>query len=64
MKPEELIKTHNTDAMEWAKSFKETILENNFDLETIIDESYMVGWFANAIMTMYDKSGEQDVQIR
>ena len=52
--PEQLIGELNTDAMEWAKSFKKVVQDNNFTLEEVIDESYMVVWFANVIMCQYD----------
>lgn len=42
---------HNPDAAAWAKFFMETI-EDNPNIN--IDEALMVGWFANAMMAMYD----------
>jgi len=42
----------NPDAMAWAKFFVETT--KNMDRDAFRDESYMVGWFANAMMTMHD----------
>lgn len=43
---------HNPDAMAWAKFFVETT--KDMDREAFRDEGYMVGWFANAMMAMYD----------
>jgi hypothetical protein len=42
----------NPDAMAWAKFFVETT--KNMDRDTFRDESYMVAWFANAMMAMHD----------
>jgi hypothetical protein len=49
---DELTKTQNIDALEWAKSFLHTwggriIREEDIDL--------MTGWFANAIMAGHDR---------
>lgn len=43
---------HNPDAMAWAKFFVETT--KDMGREVFCDESYMVGWFANAMMAMHD----------
>ena len=51
----DLIRTRNTDGMQWALAFRTAIDENNFTIEDVRDPSLMVGWFANAIMTQYDK---------
>ena len=42
----------NPDAMVWAKFFVEHT--KNMDRDAFRDEEYMVGWFANAMMAMYD----------
>ncbi len=42
----------NPDAMVWAKFFVETT--KNMDRDAFRDESYMVSWFANAMMAMHD----------
>lgn len=42
--------TGTRDATVWAKEFLKTVIENGI----MIDEEYMVGWFANAIETGYD----------
>jgi len=42
----------NPDAMAWAKFFCETT--KAMPRETFDDESYMVSWFANAMMAMHD----------
>jgi hypothetical protein len=42
----------NPDAMVWAKFFVETT--KNMDRDVFRDEGYMVGWFADAMMAMYD----------
>jgi hypothetical protein len=41
----------NPDAQAWAKFFCKTIQENP---AIELDESYMIGWFANAMMAMHD----------
>ena len=46
----ELVRTGNTDAYAWAKSLIGTAKDNNF----IIDEEVLMGWFANAMMTVRD----------
>lgn len=53
-KVDDLIKQQDTDAMKWALAFKRIIIENEFTIDDMKDESYMVGWFANAMMTQYD----------
>lgn len=47
------IPDESTDASLWAKSFIEHKNRNNWSLEDI-DESLMIGWFANAMMAMRD----------
>jgi hypothetical protein len=42
----------NPDAMVWAKFFVETT--KDMDRDAFRDESYMVAWFANAMMAMHD----------
>lgn len=39
------------DAREWARFFCKTLLKNK---DIVIDEEFMTGWFANAMMAMYD----------
>lgn len=39
-----------TNASIWAKEFMDTIIEHDID----VDEDFMLGWFANAIMAGYD----------
>ena len=43
----------NPDAKAWAEFFMKTKEENNWSLADI-DESLMIGWFANAMMAMHD----------
>jgi len=43
---------NNPDAMAWAKFFIEKT--KDMDRDSFRDEEYMVGWFANAMMAMYD----------
>ena len=43
---------NNPDAMAWAKFFIERT--KDMDRDSFRDEGYMVGWFANAMMAMYD----------
>jgi hypothetical protein len=42
----------NPDAMAWAKLFVETT--KDMDRDAFRDESYMVAWFANAMMAIHD----------
>lgn len=42
----------NPDAQAWAKFFIETT--RDMDRDAFRDESYMIGWFANAMMAMHD----------
>lgn len=44
---------NNPDAKAWAEFFMHTLKENNWSIEDI-DESLMIGWFANAMMAMFD----------
>ena len=48
---------HNPDAQAWAKFFIETT--KDMDREVFIDEGYMIVWFANAMMAMYDSMNPQ-----
>lgn len=43
----------NPDAREWSKFFIQTIQEQNLKIQDI-DEEFMLGWFANAMMAMHD----------
>lgn len=43
----------NPDAKVWAEFFMKTKDEKNWSLDDI-DESLMIGWFANAMMAMHD----------
>lgn len=43
---------HNPDAHAWAKFFIKTT--KDMDCNVFRDEEYMIGWFANAMMAMYD----------
>lgn len=43
----------NPDAQAWAKFFIQTKKEASWQIEDI-DESLMLGWFANAMMAMHD----------
>ena len=54
MTPNYDIKIHsNPDAQAWAKFFIQTKEEASWRIEDI-DESLMLGWFANAMMAMHD----------
>lgn len=57
--PLDLVKEQNTDAQKWAKAFMDTKEKNNF----VIDEALMIGWFANAIMTMNDKLKNEEKDL-
>ena len=48
---------HNADAQAWAKLFIETT--KDMDREVFRDEGYMIVWFANAMMAMYDSMDPQ-----
>ena len=48
---------HNTDAQAWAKLFIETT--KDMDRDVFRDEGYMIAWFANAMMAMYDSMDPQ-----
>ena len=48
---------HNPDAQAWAKFFIETT--KDMDREVFRDEGYMIVWFANAMMAMYDSMDPQ-----
>ena len=48
---------HNPDAQAWAKFFIETT--KDMDREVFRDEGYMIVWFANAMMAMYDSINPQ-----
>jgi len=50
---EEINLLETTDAQVWAKEFIRIKNENNWTLEDI-DESFMLSWFANAIVTAQD----------
>ena len=43
---------YNTDALAWAQEFMKTVRQNNVE----VDEDFMLGWFANAIMTGFDSA--------
>jgi predicted transcriptional regulator len=38
---------NSTDAMHWAEQLVKTARENNFTLEQVLDEGWLVAWFAN-----------------
>ena len=44
----------STDTMHWAKNLVATAKENNFTLEEVLDESWLVGWFANYWAAVHD----------
>lgn len=48
---EDLVKNQDTDAQKWAAAFIDSFKGKNQP-----DESDMIGWFANAMMTMHDKT--------
>lgn len=52
---------HNPDAKVWSEFFMKTKAENNWTLSDI-DESLMVGWFANAMMAMHDHLHNTKIQ--
>ena len=46
--------TTSTNAMHWAENLVATAKENNFTMEQVLDESWLVGWFANYWAAVYD----------
>lgn len=61
MKPDQLLKDQNTDAQAWSKSFMELYLGRH---PPVVDESFMISWFAAAIETAKDvghKEGRQEL---
>lgn len=53
------------DAVAWAKFFVET-MNNHKDNdrlvdELVLDEGFMIGWFANAMMAMYDSMYNKEI---
>lgn len=50
----------NPDAQAWAKFFMETI---KFKSDLVIDESLMLGWFANAMMAMHDHIKQVEPEV-
>jgi len=44
----------STDAMYWAKELVATAKKNNFTLDEVLDESWLVGWFANYWAAVHD----------
>lgn len=43
----------NPSSKDWAEFFMKTLKENNWEIADI-DEALIHGWFANAMMAMYD----------
>jgi len=52
--PVDLVKQQITDGHLWAKSFMDTLNAGHFTKDDI-DESLMIAWFCNAIVTAQDK---------
>ncbi len=52
----------NPDAQAWAKFFMATVKEKEWCIDDI-DEGLMLGWFANAMMAMYDHTIAINKQI-
>jgi len=50
----ELLST--TDAQVWAQQFMLMLEENP---AAVVDESLMISWFSNAMMTMHDRTREK-----
>lgn len=47
----ELLQAVGTDAAKWAAAFKQTATKLGY---SDMDEGWLIGWFANAMMAMYD----------
>lgn len=47
----ELLKRLGTDASLWAKELNKTAINIGY---SSMDEGWLIGWFANAMMAMYD----------
>ncbi len=52
--------TGNFDGSHWAKEFKVLL---DLQPEWAKDEGYLTGWFANAIMTGYDKAKQEEFPV-
>lgn len=50
MKGHELLEACGHDAYKWAEAFQQIVVDKGVK----IDESLMIGWFANPIMNMHD----------
>lgn len=46
--------TSSTDAMHWAQQLVKTAKKNGFTLEQVLDEGWLVGWFANYWAAVHD----------
>lgn len=55
--PMDLVKQQSRDAHLWAKSFM-SLYGNRLNE---IDEGLMIGWFANAMMAMYDSIHNREI---
>jgi len=42
----------STDPLEWSEEFMKVVKEKGVE----VDEDFMLGWFANAIMAGFDKA--------
>jgi outer membrane murein-binding lipoprotein Lpp len=56
--------TTSTDAMHWAENLVATAKENNFTMEQVLDESWLVAWFANYWAAVYDPLKSEVDQLR
>ena len=56
------LSTATWDAREWARRFMQSAAHLNAPRAPILDESWLIGWFANAIMAGYDKARRESAQ--
>ena len=60
----EELDTTSTDAMHWAEQLAKTAKEQGFTLEQVLDESWLVGWFANYWAAVHDPLANEINQLR
>jgi hypothetical protein len=51
--PNDLVRDQDTDAKHWAESWvgiaQDILIRHDWDPHALLDEGWMIGWFANAI---------------
>lgn len=56
----DLLRALGTDASKWAAAFNQTAVKIGYHP---MDEGWLIGWFANAIMAQYDECRRLETQI-